>query len=118
VKRTPLKRSTKPIRQVSVKRQGENRERARVLLAKYGPKPWKCRFEEYAATADMALQHWLIHSGAMKHHGRVNGHELKKASAWRAGRMDPDNVVPMCNFHNGWIEDHPIEAKQIGLVIR
>jgi hypothetical protein len=51
-------------------------------------------------------------------YGPVNGHELKKASAWRAGRLDPDNVVLLCNGHNGAVENHPIEATKLGLVIR
>jgi hypothetical protein len=26
--------------------------------------------------------------------------------------------VAACSFHNGWIEDHPLDAHALGLVIR
>ena len=28
-----------------------------------------------------------------------------------------ENVVPLCNFHNCWVEDHPSAADELGLVI-
>jgi hypothetical protein len=59
--------------------------------------------------------HRVADLGGLNCHGDVNGHEIVKASAWRAGRLEPTNVATLCNFHNGWIEDHPIEARQLGL---
>jgi hypothetical protein len=50
-------------------------------------------------------------------HGPLNGHELRKTSAG-GSRVDPDNVILLCDFHNGWCENHPIEAWCLGFVIR
>ena len=97
-----MKRSR--LRPVSDKRRDDNALRAEMMEAKYGPRPWRC-------LAERAL---LGQMGPC--HGEVNGHEIIKASQWRAGRLVPDNVVTLCNFHNGWVEDNPIEAHELGLM--
>lgn len=50
--------------------------------------------------------------------GVIEGlHERRKRSA--SGSLDnPQNLVPACNACNGWVEDQPIIARLIGLVVR
>jgi len=49
---------------------------------------------------------------------RIGGlHELRKRSAG-GSLVNPDNLRPACNRCNGWVEDHPKEAYQLGLVVR
>jgi hypothetical protein len=89
-----------------------------MMNEKYGPRPWECQFHDFTTARDADLMHRVADLGGIHCYGEVNGHEIKKSSAWRAGRLEPTNVVTLCNFHNGWIEDHPIEATALGLVIR
>jgi hypothetical protein len=49
--------------------------------------------------------------------GPLNGHELRKAGQG-GSRTDEDNILLLCDFHNGWIEDSPISAWWEGFVIR
>jgi hypothetical protein len=103
------------VKPVSDKRRRENKERAAMMEEKYGPRPWECQFHDFTTARDADLMHRVADLGGLNCHGDVNGHEIVKASAWRAGRLEPTNVATLCNFHNGWIEDHPIEARQLGL---
>lgn len=102
-------------KQVSDKRKRENIEREAMSLKKFGERPWECRFHDFTTANDADLMHRVAELGGLNCHGEVNRHEIIKASAWRAGRLDPDNVTTLCNFHNGWVEDHPIEARKLGL---
>lgn len=43
-------------------------------------------------------------------------HHLRKASA--GGTTTPENLVPLCAFHNSWVENEPVAARIIGLVVR
>ena len=89
-----------PIRRLSDKRRKENAERKRAMLEKFGPKDkWRCQ-------------------GAMfmdvRCYGAVHGHEILKRS--RGGSItDMDNVVLLCDFHNGLVEDYPEQAHEAGL---
>lgn len=53
--------------------------------------------------------------------GELTPHRIRKGSAgWNratAGYV-PGNVVPMCEGHQVWVEDNPIDAAELGLVIR
>jgi hypothetical protein len=110
MKRTPLKRTgtlkrTK-LRAKSVKRAREDRARRRALEAEFGPRSsWRCilRNDEIAKMA-------LGDCG-----GPVNGHELVK-SVHGGSRVDVENIVLVCNRHNDSIEEHPVEARKLGLV--
>lgn len=49
--------------------------------------------------------------------GPMGTHHLVKA--WRGAFTDvAANGVRLCNGHNGWVEDHPDEARALGLVER
>lgn len=57
---------------------------------------------------------------ALRCSGRIQGlHERRKAGAG-GSRQNPANLVPACNLGNGWIEDEPELARQLGtaLVVR
>jgi hypothetical protein len=49
---------------------------------------------------------------------RLEGlHERRKRSAG-GSLTNRQNLIPACNRCNQWVEDHPIEAHRIGLVVR
>lgn len=48
--------------------------------------------------------------------GGPTPHHLLKAS--QGGGWTVDNLVTLCRFHNGWVEDRPEHAWQLGLVVR
>jgi hypothetical protein len=93
------------MRQISKKRQKLMAERRLMMEELFGPRDnWRCTFWLYRGTL----------TGPPTCHGNVNGHELLKRS--RGGSItDVGNVVLLCDFHNGWVEDHPAEAHEIGL---
>lgn len=47
--------------------------------------------------------------------GPVHGHELIARSRWAEGKYVAANIVPLCNLHNGWVEDNPAAALLVGL---
>lgn len=93
-----MKRS--PLRPVSKKRAKANVERRKVLIEKYGlPDTWSCELQAIIGTTCA---------------GAIHGHELLKRS--RGGSItDPDNIMLACDFHNGWVEDFPSLASELGL---
>lgn len=44
-------------------------------------------------------------------------HEIRKRSAG-GSILNPANVVRTCSPCNSWVEDHPLLARQAGLVVR
>ena len=48
--------------------------------------------------------------------GSMTVHHLQKASA--GGTYEPANLIMLCAYHNGWVEDHPRLAWEMGLVCR
>lgn len=48
--------------------------------------------------------------------GRLTPHHLQKAS--QGGPYTLTNLVTLCGHHNGWVEDRPIVAHSVGLVVR
>ena len=97
---------------VSKTRKAENLERARLMEETYGPRPWRCRFGQVVRETGVAVPVSMLSC-----FGDVNGHELLKTSQG-GSRVDMKNVVPLCNYHNGLIEDEPVMARQLGLVRR
>lgn len=47
--------------------------------------------------------------------GGLTPHHLRKASA--GGSYTADNLLTLCAFGNGWVEDNPAEARALGLVL-
>jgi len=93
-----MKRSWLKLR--SPQRDQENAKRARLMFEKFGPwAEWRCQFSS----------HEIDYISSTRCRGPVHGHELLKRS--RGGSItDMDNVVLLCQFHNGWVEDHPKEG--------
>ena len=98
-----------PLRQVSRHRQKINRERRKLQEAEWGPKDeWRCWFRDNP----------LCMAVAGPCFGEVWGHEILKRT--RAGSTDANllNIkgqVPLCNAHNVWVENSPVEANKMGL---
>ena len=109
LKRTPMNRGGSQMKRtqmkpISERRRRVNTERREAMIAHFGdPKKWTCQLAP------------LIGSPCF---GEIHGHEI--LSRARAGRTD-DNLLDMknirlaCNFHNGWVEDYPEEAHELGL---
>ena len=91
---------------VSKKRRDQNVERAKILEAAWGPRPWVCVFK--------FRPEWKKIFGG-ECFGEVNGHELVK-SVHGGSRVDISNIRPVCNYHNGAIEDYPKVAHELGLM--
>lgn len=46
--------------------------------------------------------------------GPLTAHEVVKRSQG-GSHLDPTNCLALCWFHNGWVEDHPRAARELGL---
>lgn len=58
----------------------------------------------------------LAEHGAGPCRGRLTPHHLVKA--WKGPGWTLDNLVALCVAHQGWVEDEPSAATQLGLVVR
>jgi hypothetical protein len=97
------------IKPVSKRRRQVSPQRARALEARFGPQEWwRCLVRDDSRLFDAMGECF----------GSVHGHEILKRS--RAGRtnanlLNMDKVVLLCHHHNGWVENFPIEANELGL---
>ena len=60
----------------------------------------------------------MVPVGSVGCSGPVNGHEVLKrsrAGSTDANLLDMEGVVLLCNYHNGWVENFPKEAHEMGL---
>jgi len=103
--RRPLRRG-KPLRAQSEKRASAAEERKEVREAVYRRDRWTCVLERTSRQRD----------DVPPCHGPLTPHHLRKASA--GGAYSEENLVTLCRFHNGWVEDEPKLATELGLVIR
>ena len=94
------------LRRMSLERLNENRLRREKLEERFGPRSeWTCSV--------IGRPH---HSEMGECFGPINGHELRKRS--QGGSItDMNNVILLCNYHNGWVEDHPLAARRLGLTL-
>lgn len=46
--------------------------------------------------------------------GPLTTHEVLKRSAKSGSHLDDQFAVLLCAGHNGWVEDHPLEAQRLG----
>lgn len=99
------------IRPVSTLRTMTNVERQRLLTDTFGPREeWRCQFHQFYDLHPEVP----ITPDHLPHHGDINGHEIIKRS--RGGSiLDMNNVVLLCNYHNGFCEDFPLTASKLGL---
>lgn len=96
-RRTELRRTGR-IRSVSRRRAASSTARADVVAAVFD-RDRGCR---------------LRHRGDC--YGRPTPHHLRKAGAGGADSIE--NLVELCEFHNGWVEDHPDEPDAKALTVR
>lgn len=112
MKRTPLRRNTPKargwvsgrrtrLRSRGASRQADRRSDGVVRAAVFARDGQVCRMAWHQDTECV---------------GRLTPHHLRKASS--GGAYSLENLVALCEFHNGWVEDHPQAATQLGLVVR
>jgi hypothetical protein len=99
-----MKRST--LNPISDKRRKVNELRKIAMVQHFGdPRTWKCQGGSLIGD---------------KCYGEVHGHEVLSRS--RSGRkdenlLDMSGVLLLCDYHNGWVEDNPKKAHELGLSI-
>lgn len=116
-RRARLRRFT-PLRAISTRRRRQARIQAVVKLAVLERDGYRCRLADLAAT-DARLANDLGIPGSVvvpACWGVLEAHHLGKQS--QQGEDTLDNEVTLCTGHNGWVEDHPTEARLLGLVER
>lgn len=110
-----MKRSR--IKPVSDHRREINAERARLQEEAWGPRPWYCRFNEFAVALYQTTGE-VVNGGRC--FGEVNGHEILwrgRAGSTDENLLDVLHQVPLCNHHNSFIDTEPLLAKRMGLAI-
>lgn len=104
LKRTPIKRR-------SAKREALYAEHRRPLIQSLNDRGVGCLICPLLREAGLATR-----CG-----GGIEGmHERRKRSAG-GSLVNPANLIPACNWSNGWIEDNPAEARDLfgtALVVR
>jgi hypothetical protein len=110
-----LKRGTPPARATrlsarSKRREEDAAERTIVRTHVFARDRWQCQM------ADTLRHHGEHPLAAGPCIGGLTAHHLKKASA--GGAYTADNLLSLCAGHNDWVEDHPLHATELGLVIR
>lgn len=48
--------------------------------------------------------------------GPLDGHELISRGRWPGGHLVPANIILVCRVAHCWIDDHPVEAVERGLL--
>lgn len=95
-----------PLRQVSAKREAENRERERAKATV------RQRASGVCEARGVFLRNYPDVSGCA---GQFDFHEVLTRA--RGGSItEPDNILMVCRRHHDWITDHPVEAAAVGLV--
>lgn len=106
MKRSPMPRRSKQmirsrIKPVSARRAAQTEQRRDVVAAVL-ERDKRCMARAYGAPGQCM--------------GALVAHEVVKRSQMRDAHLDVENCLAVCWFHNGWIEDHPPDAKALGLV--
>ena len=102
--RSPLKRSAVRLRRTPLARQSARRRAE-------GPGRARCEAIVRERADGRCQARTPVCVGVGQH-----AHELLKR-AQCGSYLDPDNCIWCCNHCNGWIEDHPREARKRGLVV-
>lgn len=103
-----LDRTRKRLPMMSEKRKAELPVRRGVREAVFARDGFRCRIAPLLITAG-------FHSTSQCH-GPLTPHHLKKASG--GGEYTEANIVTACLFHNDLMENEPIIAEKINMVIR
>lgn len=132
MKHTPMKRSSKPMKRTPIKPRSDRR--AQHMAESRIPKLEEalaarrscevCPRIELGARAVVAAANLLARLGGHPPSGfvstglthcahRIQGlHERRKSSSG-GSRENDANLIPACNWGNGWIEDHPAAARAV-----
>lgn len=105
-RRTPLARSSTPLRRtrirpISRKRAAARDERAEIREQVFARDRHRCLLSTY---------------GVGPCSGRLTPHHLRKEG--QGGPYTVDNLLTLCSIHNDWVEDVPDLAWALGLVVR
>jgi hypothetical protein len=92
---------SKRINPISAKRAAGTSDRAAEREAAFDRDGWLCRLASTYAQSGPCF-------------GVLTPHHLVKAS--QGGPYQRENLVALCAYHNGWVEDHPTQARALGLV--
>jgi hypothetical protein len=95
----PAKRA--PIKPVSDKRRAERVERAAIVERVLERADGRC-FARSLGTGVACV-------------GALSVHEVSKRSRKPGCHLDESDCVALCWLHQGWVEDHPLEAHALGL---
>lgn len=106
-RRTPLARSSSPLRRVRLR--PISRKRAAQIPARQA-----VREQVLARDGHRCM---LSNYGVGPCSGRLEMHELRKASQ-ASDTYTVENGLTLCSLHNQWVEDAPDVAWALGLVIR
>lgn len=98
--RTGFLRRTGQLQRVSKKRSREERRRAQVREEVFARDNFRCQFPHNQTPLPCV--------------GALTVHHLLKAS--HGGAFEPSNLLSICAAANMWIEDHPLRARELGLV--
>lgn len=85
----------------SQNRKNEREERAAVVHTTHERSGWKCQ------AADLPT--------GMKCFGDLECDEIVSRARYPGGHLDRSNTQSLCQGHNQWKEDHPAQAKALGL---
>lgn len=112
MKRTPLKRSTVPLKRTPLKRISKRRQAEvpvrQAVRAEVLARDVTCR--AFAAGAPGLCWHPVGEP--------LDVHEIVRRSRWAAGYLEPSNCLAVCRGHHDWIglNDGPNgEARRLGL---
>jgi hypothetical protein len=124
VKRSELKRSTKPLKRTPLARIGRKKRskitaRSVVVERVHQRDNERCQFPEYLS------RHCHLLTDAQFHEccrnpclGQLDCHEIVPRSVWPDGDLEESNVVLLCRSDHTWIDSHRDIAEIIGLYSR
>lgn len=96
------RRSRRKLPQQSAKRKAQNAVRRDVTEQVFERDGYVCRLASKPETGPCF--------------GPLTPHHLKKKSAGGADSLA--NQVTLCAQHNSWVEDWPVKARELGMVVR
>lgn len=97
---------SKRLKPASDRKRAAREDEALVREAVFARDRWTCQLRQAARERDDVPECW----------GRLSFHHLLKASA--GGKYTEENGTTLCIGHNGWVEDQPELAAELGMVRR
>jgi hypothetical protein len=107
MKRSGIKRGTKPLKRTTEIRRESDKQRAFNRAWRKVKASTLERDEFICQAAHLVPQ---VRCG-----GGLESHHKKKRSTAPWARLDPDNIVTVCSEHHAWIDINQLEAHGVGL---